>query len=183
MIVKTYYEGGRIDAFDTDHMTESLPLKGNLLTNYSIDLGDAKDGCIWLSSYYYESSERYRETVNPKGLPVARRRDGWSFLVADPDDVEKLLRMTVDGETVLVRVAGELVDATALRWAYDVAEDVAPMAVAAHGHLVGLLGNQDGVDVESEACRLMGFSREAFDAVSKAEPQEPDAEPMERDLF
>lgn len=77
-------------------------------------------------SYYHEAAVAYREEPGPTGLPVARRRDGWSFLVADADDLERINRLTVDGETVLIRVAGDLVDASALSWAHECAEEVAP---------------------------------------------------------
>ena len=45
---------------------------------------------------------------------MARRRDGWSFLLADAEDIQRINRVTVDGETVLVQMAGELVDVSAL---------------------------------------------------------------------
>ena len=76
MMIKTYYEGGHFVAFDTDRFTEELPQVGNLLTNYAIDYDNENGERIWLSTYYYETNERYRETIGPTGLPVARRRDG-----------------------------------------------------------------------------------------------------------
>lgn len=59
---------------------------------------------------------------------MARRRDGWSFLIADEEDLKALNRLTVDGEAVLVQIAGELVDSTTLSWAYDVVSNYIPMA-------------------------------------------------------
>lgn len=126
MIVKAYYAGGRIDVFDTDRMTDGVPQPGNLLTNYTLDLADVNGESLWLCSYYYEAAQAYRGEPGPKGLPVARRRDGWSFLIADADDMRRLNRVTMDGETVLVQIEGELVDAAALAWACDVAEEYEP---------------------------------------------------------
>lgn len=126
MIVKAYYSGGRIDVFDTDRMTDGIPQSGNLLTNYTIDLADVGGESLWLCSYYYEAADAYKEEPGPKGLPVARRRDGWSFLIADADDLQKLNRVTLDGETVLIQIAGELVDASALSWASEVADVLVP---------------------------------------------------------
>lgn len=136
MIVKTYYAGGRIDVFDTDHLIDKVPQPGNLLTNYTLDLADVNGESLWLRSYYYESAEAYKSEPGPKGLPVARRRDGWSFLIADADDLQRLNRVTVDGETVLIQVAGEVVDMATLSFAYDVAESYGPMASIAYRHLV-----------------------------------------------
>lgn len=144
MIVKAYYEGGRIDVFDTDHMTEALPQKGNLLTNYSLA---RRDSGIWLTSYYHETSDAFRDTAGPEGPPVARRRDGWSFLIADRDDLGKLLRMTADDETVLMRVAGELVDVATLHCVYDAYEDVMPMAETARNHMLSELSGVEVADI------------------------------------
>lgn len=131
MIVKAYYAGGRIDVFDTDHLVDAVPQPGNLLANYTLDLSDLAGDSLWLRSYYHEAADAYREEPGPAGLPVARRRDGWSFLMADSDDLERLNRLTVDGETVLIRMAGELIDATSLVWAYDAATDYRIMADSA----------------------------------------------------
>lgn len=129
MIVKAYYSGGRIDVFDTDRMTDGVPQPGNLLTNYTLDLSDVNGESLWLCSYYYEAAQAYKDEKGPKGLPVARRRDGWSFLLADAEDMQRLNRVTVDGETVLAQIAGELVDASALMWVSEVADVLAPQIV------------------------------------------------------
>lgn len=129
MIVKAYYSGGRIDVFDTDRMTDGVPQPGNLLTNYTLDLSDVNGENLWLCSYYYEAAQAYKDEKGPKGLPVARRRDGWSFLLADAEDMQRLNRVTVDGETVLAQIAGELVDVSALMWASEVADVLAPQIV------------------------------------------------------
>ena len=129
MIVKAYYSGGRIDGFDTDRMTEGAPQPGNLLTNYTLDLSDVNGESLWLCSYYYEASQAYRDEKGPKDIPVARRRDGWSFLLADAEDMQRLNRITLDGETVLAQMAGELVDVSALSWAAEVADVLAPQII------------------------------------------------------
>lgn len=136
MIVKAYYTGGRIDVFDTDRMTDGVPQPGNLLTNYTLDLADVNGESLWLRSYYYEAAQAYKGEPGPKGLPVARRRDGWSFLIADADDMQKLNRVTMDGETVLIQIEGELVDAAALAWAYDVAEEYGPKILFTYKHYI-----------------------------------------------
>lgn len=143
MIVKAYYSGGRIDVFDTDRMTDGIPQPGNLLTNYALDLADVNGESLWLCSYYYEAAEAYKEETGPKGLPVARRRDGWSFLIADADDLPRLNRVTLDGETVLIQIAGELVDASALAWAYDCAEEYASKIAIAYRAAVSVSDDPD----------------------------------------
>ncbi len=87
---------------------------------------------------------------------MARRRDGWSFLVVDSEDLQKLNRLTVDGETVLVRIANEFVDVSALSWAYDVATQYAPQAIVAHDYLIRAFFDRDG-DIERAASNEAGF--------------------------
>lgn len=142
MIVKAYYSGGRIDVFDTDRMTDGVPQPGNLLTNYTLDLSDVNGESLWLCSYYYETAQAYKDEKGPKDLPVARRRDGWSFLLADAEDMQRLNRVTVDGETILTRVAGEFIDIATLTGAFDVVERYAPMIYAAYA----------SVDLVSDDC-------------------------------
>lgn len=183
MIVKTYYDNGHVDVFDTDRKTENLPQSGNLLTNYSLDIDKVKGGRLWMSSYYYEANDQYRDTVGPSGLPVARRRDGWSFLLADEEDMKRLVRVTVDGENVLIRVAGELVFMTELRHAYDVSEDVIPKAEKARGFLLTLLKGEAGIDIEQESCSRMGFPYDTYQAVRRTQSAPDAQEKSNRDLF
>lgn len=69
-------------------------------------------------------------------------------------------RVTVDGEIFLIRVCGELVDATELEWAYTVAEGIAYRAQVAHKHLSRQLEGP-GLD-ETGTCAKMGFPEEAY---------------------
>lgn len=170
MIVKAYYPGGLVDVFDTDHFTEALPLRGNLLTNYVLDWSGAlSGGGIWMRAYWHETADEYRGVVDDAGLPVARRRDGWSFLMADAGDVAMLERLTLDGEIVLERIAGALVDAAALMRAYDAADDLGPRAVSAHRYLEALQGDGGARDPEDEICRRMGMTFETWREIEAAQ--------------
>lgn len=170
MIVKAYYPGGLIDVFDTDHFTEALPLRGNLLTNYALDCSAAlAGGGIWMRAYWHETADEYRSVVDDAGLPVARRRDGWSFLLADAGDVAMLERLTLDGEIVLERIDGALVDASVLMRAYDAADDLGPRAVSAHAYLEALLGDGGTGDPEEEICRRMGMTVETWREIEAAQ--------------
>lgn len=172
MIVKAYYSGGRIDVFDTDRMTDGVPQPGNLLTNYTLDLADVNGESLWLCSYYYEAADAYKEEPGPKGLPVARRRDGWSFLIADADDLERLNRLTVDGETVLIKVSGELVDAAALSWAWECAEELPAKAVATYRSLLDGTAKQ-----RADVLDAMGVPVECFGAMMADQRSEASNEP------
>ena len=172
MIVKAYYSGGRIDVFDTDRMTDGIPQPKNLLTNYTLDLADVNGESLWLCSYYYEAADAYKEEPGPKGLPVARRRDGWSFLIADAEDMQRLNRVTVDGETVLVQIAGELVDATAFSLMYSVVEEYAPMVSTAFYGLARL--KVDGSEENVEGLfDLIGVPKNVFLTLESLQENKP----------
>lgn len=173
MIIKAYYAGGRIDVFDTDRMTEGIPQPRNLLTNYALDLADVNGESLWLCSYYYEASDAYKDEPGPKGLPVARRRDGWSFLIADADDLQRLNRVTLDGETVLIQIAGELIDATALAWACDCAEEYPYKVIAGHRFLSSL---NDADDVLTS----IGITAQCFNAMMDATREQESDEQSSR---
>lgn len=99
-------------------------------------------------------SQTFGEVTDEDGLPVARRRDGWSFLVAAPIDLAELERM-----------GKKLVDAAALIRTYDDAEDLGPRVVAAHGYLDALIGDFGFGDPEDLVRYKMGMSKESYRAV------------------
>lgn len=158
MIIKAYYAGGRIDVFDTDRMTDGVPQPGNLLTNYTLDLLDVGEESLWLRSYYYEIANAYKDEIGPTGLPVARRRDGWSFLIADEKDLKALNRLTMDGETVLASFSGELIDVSALSWADFHEASIFPMAQTAYS-MASRFGQKDAKGRLS-ICERIGMSME-----------------------
>lgn len=155
--------------FDTDRMTDGVPQPGNLLTNYALDLADVNGESLWLCSYYYEAADAYKDEPGPKGLPVARRRDGWSFLIADADDLQRLNRITLDGDTVLIQIAGELVDAASLAWAFDCAEMYSPKIAIAYRYLVDM--NGPGESINCTASRL-GLSSDCINAILSVQSKE-----------
>ncbi len=93
-----------------------------------------------------------------EGLPIARRRDGLCVVVANSEDVPQLAMVTVDGELTLLRVGDGLVDCNRLAGASRIADGMPAQAVSAHRMLSMLVEDGvDGIDVEAEVCRLMGF--------------------------
>ena len=159
MIVKTYYQDGRTDAFDTANLTDASMYRGNVITNWSLDLSGAmsEDGMLLLSMRWYPAPGQ-DAPAGPEGLPIARRRDGLCIVVADSEDVPQLSMVTVDGELALLRVGDGLVDCNRLAWASRIADGLPAQAVSAHRTLSMLMGNDtDGIDVEAEVCRLTGF--------------------------
>lgn len=164
MILKTYYDTGHTDTFDSDHLTDASMLRGNLLTNWSLDIGDVRgdDGCLILSLYWYPVTGVGEMPDGPKDLPIARRREGWSFVVADSDDLHHLAMVKADGEVVLLRAGGELVDCNRLAHVSRISESFASQIVSAHTWL--LLASPEST--ESEICSTLGMSPDAYEAIA-----------------
>lgn len=132
---------------------------------YVLDcVGALKGKGVWVRMYWYEAADAYRDVVDGAGLPIARRRDGWSFLVADPGAADVLDWLTFDGEIVLERMAGRLVDAVRMMRAYNAAEDLGPRTVAAHAHLEALMGDSD-----EAICSRMGMDAATWRVVDSAQ--------------
>lgn len=100
---------GRIEVFDTDRFTEAQPFTGkSMLADLTLDYEDAEKDGIWLTAHCYAANESYRE--EGEGVPEARREKGWRFQLATPKETAAIESVAMDGETVLARMFGELVD-------------------------------------------------------------------------
>ena len=73
--------------------------------------------------------------------------------------MQKLNRVTVDGETVLIKIVGELVDVAALSWACETAEVRVPQ-IERFGSLLDATGANTLADlgIPSEALRVQSSS-------------------------
>ena len=137
--------------------------KGNALTNYALEISDARGGkALWLDCDYYEADKEYQNDLHPHGLPVARRRDGWSFVIADEADLKTLLKVSVDGEDVLVRQGDEFIDATRLKIASDVAYSINPASVSTYDYYQVAAQEQD-------PCERIGYTQSAYEHVALAQ--------------
>ena len=184
MIVKTYYRDGRMDAFDTANLTDASTYRGNVATNWSLDLSGAmsEGGMLLLSMRWYPAPGQ-DAPAGPEGLPIARRRDGLCIVVANSEDVPQLSMVTVDGELALLRVGDGLVDCNRLAWASRIADGLSAQAVSAHRTLSMLVGGSaDGIDVETEVCRLMGFDLVMYTLVEEIAADSVKEIPKERQL-
>ncbi len=180
MIVKAYYRDGRMDVFDTANLTDASVYRGNIVTNWSLDLSGAmREGGMLLLSMRWYPAPGQDAPAGPEGLPIARRRDGLCVVVADGEDVPQLSMVTVDGELALLRVGDGLVDCNRLAWASRIAGGLPAQAVSAHQTLSMLVGDgADGIDTEAEVCRLVGFDPATYALVEDltADSAESDTE-------
>ena len=107
MNIRITYPGGRIDVFDTGAYATSAPFDSkNMLTDFEIGLGDIEEEGLWLVANYYAAKPEFRKGA--AGIPVARRSRGWRFLLSTAEEAKELCDVTVDGEMVIARVAGDV---------------------------------------------------------------------------
>lgn len=116
MKIEMAYRNGRIDVFDTMSFTAPSPLgKGNALTNFELRFDELGETGLWLAAHHYDADPSYAEDRPESETPVARRRRGWRFLLAEASEVAELESVAVDGEVVLARILGEMVDVAQLK--------------------------------------------------------------------
>lgn len=111
MRIEMAYRNGRIDVFDTMSFTAPSPLgKGNALTNFELRIDQLGETGLWLAAHHYDADPSTTEERPGDETPVARRRRGWRFLLAEASELDELEWVAIDGEMALARVLNEMVD-------------------------------------------------------------------------
>ncbi|WP_165046336.1 hypothetical protein [Adlercreutzia sp. ZJ138] len=111
MRIQVRYENNRLDVFDTASFTKPEPFDGaNMLTNFEVRVDALGNTGLWLMAHRYEISDAYVEGTQEGETPVARRKRGWRFLLAEASELESIEAVSIDGQTTLMRISGELAD-------------------------------------------------------------------------
>lgn len=111
MEIRIRYRSNRVDIFDTDTFTKSEPFgNANMLTDFEILFDQLGKTGIWLAAHSYDASQSYRGDTPDDEIPVARRKKGWRFLLAESEEVAGIETVSIGGGIVLQRICGELVD-------------------------------------------------------------------------
>lgn len=111
MIVKITYDDKRLDVFDTNCFTCPAPLgKQNMLTNFEVRFDEMGTEGLWLAAHSYRVDDSLAREAEDEEVPTARRKKGWQFLLSSSEELEHVELVVVDGEAIIKRVCGELVD-------------------------------------------------------------------------
>lgn len=111
MIVKITYDDQRMDVFDTNTYTCPAPLgKQNMLTNFEVRFDDMGSDGLWLAAHSYRIDDAQAREAEEAEVPIARRKKGWRFLLSSAEELEHVELVVVDGEAIMKRVCGELID-------------------------------------------------------------------------
>ena len=111
MEIRIRYRSNRVDVFDTDTFTKSEPFgNANMLTDFEILLDQLGKTGIWLAAHSYDASQSYRGDTPGDEIPVAHRKKGWRFLLAESEEVAGIETVSIGSDIALQRICGELVD-------------------------------------------------------------------------
>lgn len=111
MEVRIRYRDNRLDVFDTDAFTKPEPFgDANMLTDFELRFDRLGETGLWLVAHSYDASPAYRDQTAEGETPVARRKRGWRFLLAETGEVDRIESVAVGSEVALQRMSGELVD-------------------------------------------------------------------------
>ena len=111
MEVRIRYLDNRLDVFDTDAFTTPEPFgDANMLTDFELRFDRLGEAGLWLVAHSYDASPAYRDQTAEGETPVARRKRGWRFLLAETGEVDRIESVAVGSEVALQRMSGELVD-------------------------------------------------------------------------
>ena len=110
MIVKITYDDQRLDVFDTSAFTAGLPLgKANMLTNFEISLRTRVGrGRAWLRRHSYQACGEHEDEGGE--IPVGKADEGLAFPPSSAEELEHVELVVVDGEAIIKRVLGHLID-------------------------------------------------------------------------
>ena len=111
MKVQIRYESNRLDIFDTSTFTKAEPFEGaNMLTNFEVRVDELGNTGLWLIAHMYETGESFANAAKEGETPTARRKRGWRFLLAEAGELSAIESLSIDSQTVLMKIAGELAD-------------------------------------------------------------------------
>lgn len=109
MIVKITYDDQRLDVFDTSAFTAAAPFgRECMLANFEVRFDVMGTNGLWIAAHSYQADKTVKQEDDT--VPVARRKRGWRFLLATAKELEHVELVVVDGEAIIKRVLGELVD-------------------------------------------------------------------------
>lgn len=187
MRIQVRYQNNRLDLFDTASFTKPEPFDGvNMLTNFEVRVDKLGNTGLWLVAHQYEVAEAYAKTTDEGETPIARRKRGWKFLLAEAGELPGVESVAIDGQTTLMRIAGELADMVRFEQMCELwlpmpaGKSIAARAVLLFDTLCAAFP-EHATDANVIA-RMCGFSTQVIDEIrERIAPNTPAAEEDEED--
>ena len=191
--IEVLYKSQRFEEFDTSTQVCPEPWKPEgscVLTDWNLYLGDLDETGVLLVQHWYDGSRKAScGTVTLEGtqVPPAARRVGCAMLLVDPQEVDQLVWLKLDGEKILWREGDDLINgerffATAqLCYSDDDVRSINRRAIAVFDYLAAANPTLS----DDEVAEMMGYTASAIERIrgeelSQEEHYDPDGE--ENDL-
>ena len=189
MKIEVLYKSQRFEEFDTSTQVCSEPWKPEgacVLTDWNLYLGDLDETGVLLVQHWYDASRKAScGTVTLEGaqVPAAARRVGCAMLLVDPQEVDQLVWLKLDGEKILWREGDDLINgerffATAqLCYSDDDVRSINRRAIAVFDYLAAA----NPTLTDDEVAEMMGYTASAIERIrgeelSQEEHYDPDGE-------
>lgn len=174
MRIRIAYENGRIDFFDTAKLVAAEPFgRANVMTELSLrlDISDTEGICLDIDYDEMGAAD------GDGGEPYASRMRGCRVCLAEPADLEKMESAAVDGELVMWRQGGKLVDGVAFEQAKRLWYSGVPYASDSYKacRIYEYLeaARPDLAQSPERLCALFGYPLEAFAEARRYESAQP----------
>jgi len=113
MIVKVYYESGKISSYSTTDFVSPDPFKSNtergsenLLSEINFRLDKLEEEGLTIDITWYNLLDSGNVASDPaysQDMPIAEREPGRKIVLAEPTEIKNIVKIVVDGETVAWR--------------------------------------------------------------------------------
>lgn len=180
--IEVLYKSQRFEAFDTGTQVCSEPWKPEgacVLTDWNLYLGDLDETGVLLVQHWYDGSRKASTgsvTLEGTQVPAATRRVGCAMLLVDPQEVDQLVWLKLDGEKILWREGDDLINGERffamqqLCYSDDDVRSVNRRAIAVFDYLA--TANPELSD--EEVAGMMGYTASAIERIRGAELSQED---------
>ena len=115
MKIQVTYDNGRIDEFSTDSFTSpSVFGAANILTTFQLRIDEFEEKGLWLDIHYHTIKNEGNLYVDD--IPITQLVKGHKCLLLDKyESIEHVMRIAVDGETILLRLGDTIINLQAFQ--------------------------------------------------------------------
>ena len=173
MRIEVLYDDGRLGVFDTGNQVASQPWGGaNIATELLLRADDMSDGLV-LEIHHHDAVIE----SNGDETPDADRYRGCGVCLAEPDDLDRVMSVVVDGKVAMWSQGGALVDGLRFEWACRLWYSGVPYACdnykACELYAYLEAARPDLRGDPSAICALFGYPLAAYRDARQAESRQP----------
>lgn len=180
MKIEVLYKSHRYEEFDPSVQTCPEPYRRDgisVLTDWNLSLGALEEEGVVLAQHWYEVGGKAGRTVlDGVSVPAATRKVGCALLLVAPDELDDVVWLKKDGEKILWREGGDLINGERffameqLCYSDAITQSLHRRVLAVFDYLREA---HPGMQ-EDEVARLMGYTLSAIERIRSAELAQDD---------